>query len=212
MKKHLFPLLLIALTILAWCIAWPHLPGEVPSHWNLAGEVNGHMSKMGMMIFDVAIMVFIYALVTVLPKIDPRYENYKKFPKALGRINGAILFFLFTINMMTLANALGYNIPIGIVVNIMVGILFVVLGNYMQQCKPNFFIGIKTPWTLSSEEVWRKTHRLGSKIMMIGGIVIIISSFLPGMWKMICLLSVVGILVVGTMGYSYVAYKKELKM
>ena len=79
----------------------------------------------------------------------------------------------------------------------------------MQQCKPNFFIGIKTPWTLSSEEVWRKTHRLGSKIMMIGGIVIMISAFLPGMWKVISLLSVVAVLVVGTMGYSYVAYKKN---
>ena len=68
-------------------------------------------------------------------------------------------------------------------------------------------MGIKTPWTLSSEEVWRKTHRLGSKIMMIGGIVIMISAFLPGMWKIISLLSVVAVLVVGTMVYSYVAYK-----
>ncbi|PFW56160.1 hypothetical protein COL13_16905 [Bacillus cereus] len=209
MRKHIFPLLLIALTIIAWCAAWPHLPGEVPSHINVSGEVDGYMSKMGMLILDVAVMIFIYVLAIILPKLDPRYANYGKFSKAYMMMNGAILFFLFASNMMGLANALGYNIPIGIVVNIMIGILFVVLGNYMQQCKPNFFIGIKTPWTLSSEEVWRKTHRLGAKIMMIGGIVIMISAFLPGMWKIISLLSVVIILVVGTMVYSYVAYKKE---
>ncbi|RKF45648.1 hypothetical protein BCY92_13970 [Bacillus wiedmannii] len=212
MKKHIFPLLLIALTIIAWCIAWPHLPGEVPSHINVSGKVDGYMSKVGMMVLDITIMFFIYVLAIFLPKLDPKYANYGKFSKAYTMMNGAILLFLFANNMMALANALGYNIPIGIVMNIMIGILFIVLGNYMQQCKPNFFMGIKTPWTLSSEEVWRKTHRLGSKIMMIGGIVIMISAFLPGMWKMISLLSVVVILVVGTMVYSYVAYKKELKM
>lgn len=83
MRKHLFPLLLIALTIIAWCIAWPYLPGEVPSHWNINGEVDGHMSKMGMLIFDVAIMVFIYALVTVLPKIDQSTITIKNFLKHL---------------------------------------------------------------------------------------------------------------------------------
>ncbi|MGN5649163.1 SdpI family protein [Bacillus sp. Brlt_9] len=212
MRKHVFPLLLIALTIIAWYIAWPHLPGEVPSHINVSGEVDGYMSKMGMMILDVAVMLFIYVLAITLPKLDPKYANYGKFSKAYMMMTGAILLFLFASNMMGLANALGYNIPIGIAVNIMVGILFVVIGNYMQQCKPNFFMGIKTPWTLSSEEVWRKTHRLGSKIMMIGGIAIMISAFLPGMWKIISLLSVTAVLVVGTMVYSYVAYKKELKM
>ncbi|PEJ65042.1 SdpI family protein [Bacillus wiedmannii] len=210
MRKHIFPLLLITLMIIAWCAAWPHLPGEVPSHINVSGEVDGYMSKMGMMILDVAVMIFIYVLATVLPKLDPKYANYGKFSKAYMMMTGAILLFLFASNMMTLANALGYNIPIGIIMNIMIGILFIVIGNYMQQCKPNFFMGIKTPWTLSSEEVWRKTHRLGSKIMMIGGIVIIISAFLPGMWKIISLLSVVVIWVVGTMVYSYVAYKKEI--
>ncbi|MDD1370428.1 DUF1648 domain-containing protein, partial [Bacillus sp. MHSD17] len=76
MRKHIFPLLLIALTIIAWCAAWPYLPGEVPSHWNVAGEVDGRMSKIGMMILDVTVMVFIYALLTLLPKVDPKHENY----------------------------------------------------------------------------------------------------------------------------------------
>ena len=210
MKKHVFPIVLIALTIIAWCVAWPYLPEEIPSHINVSGEVDGHMSKMGMMIFDVAIMGFIYALFTLLPKIDPKYANYKKFPKALVIMNGAIIFFLFANNMMTLVNALGYNVPIGIVMNVMLGILFIVLGNYMQQCKPNFFMGIKTPWTLSSEEVWRKTHRLGSKIMMVGGIIIILAAFLPGTWKMISVLGVTILIVVSTMIYSYVAYKMEM--
>lgn len=210
MSKHVFPIVLIALTIIAWCVAWPYLPEEVPSHIDVSGEVDGYMSKMGMMIFDVAIMGFIYALFTLLPKIDPKYANYKKFPKALVIMNGAIIFFLFVNNMMTLVNALGYNVPIGIMMNIMLGILFVVLGNYLQQCKPNFFMGIKTPWTLSSEEVWRKTHRLGSKITMIGGVIMILAALLPGAWKMICVLGVIVLITASTIIYSYFAYKKEM--
>ncbi|MEY8348897.1 SdpI family protein [Bacillus cereus] len=210
MKKHVFPVVLITLTVIAWCVAWPYLPEEVPSHWNAAGEVDGHMPKIGMMIFDIAMMGFLYVIFTQLPKMDPKYENYKKFPKAFWMINVAIMLFLFVINMMTLASALGYNVPMGEVVNVMLGILFIVLGNYMQQCKPNFFMGIKTPWTLSSEEVWRKTHRLGSKIMMVGGIIIILTAFLPGTWKMISVLGVTALIVVSTMVYSYVAYKKEM--
>ena len=100
MRKHVFPLLLIALTIIAWCVAWPNLPEEVPSHWNVSGEVDGHMSKMGGMIFDVAIMVFIYALLTVLPKIDPKYKNYDKFSKGYNVINYSVLILLFLVNII----------------------------------------------------------------------------------------------------------------
>ncbi|MCP1165957.1 MULTISPECIES: SdpI family protein [Bacillus] len=212
MRKHIFPLLLIALTILAWCAAWPHLPEEVPSHWNLAGEVDGHMSKMGMMIFDVAIMVFIYALLTLLPKIDPKHENYEKFSKGYNVINYSVLFLLFLVSIIGIGAGLGYDIPMNSTPHILVGLLFIVIGNYLPQCKPNYFVGIKTPWTLSNEEVWRKTHRFSGKVFVALGIIMMLSIFAPVVWKGFLIIGIIIGAVGLTMGYSYVAYKKELKM
>ncbi|WP_242235865.1 SdpI family protein [Bacillus cereus group sp. BfR-BA-01316] len=210
MRKHVFPLLLIALTIIVWCIAWPYLPEEVPSHWNVAGEVDGHMSKMGMMIFDIAIMVFIYALLTVLPMIDPKHGNYDKFSKGYKVMNYSVLFVLFLVNIIGIGAGLGYQVLMNSTPYIIVGLLFIVIGNYLPQCKPNYFVGIKTPWTLSNEEVWRKTHRFSGKVFVVLGVVMMLSSFAPVAGKSFLVIGIIIGAVGLTMGYSYVAYKKEI--
>ncbi|CAG9614055.1 Immunity protein SdpI [Bacillus rhizoplanae] len=93
-----------------------------------------------------------------------------------------------------------------------VGILFLVIGNYLPQCKPNFFVGIRTPWTLSNEEVWRKTHRFSGKVFIVLGIIMCLSIFAPVTWKSYIVLTTVLAGVVITMLYSYFAYKKEMKV
>ncbi|ENQ3107165.1 Uncharacterized membrane protein [Bacillus sp. 491mf] len=212
MKKHIFPCALILLTIIAWIIVWPKLPAEVPVHWGADDKVNNYASKQFSMIFDIGIMIFLYVVFTLVPRIDPKKDNYEKFRKSVTIMSNAILFVLFVMNMSALLVGLGYDIPIGSVGGMIVGLLFLIIGNYLPQCKPNYFIGIRTPWTLSNEEVWRKTHRFSGKVFIVLGIMMCGSIFAPVTWRTYIILTAVLGGVVVTMLYSYFAYKKEMRV
>ncbi|MEI4832095.1 SdpI family protein [Bacillus sp. FJAT-53711] len=211
MKKHIFAIILIGMTILAWIISWPHLPNTIATHWS-GGTVDGYSSKLNGMLSMVGVMIGTYILLNVVPKIDPKKENYRKFSKSFTMITYSILFVLFIGNIDIIATGLGYDLPINRFSELIVGILFLVIGNYLPQCKPNFFVGIRTPWTLSNEEVWRKTHRFGGKVFIVLGIIMCGSIFAPAAWKSYIVLTVVLIGVVITMLYSYFVYKKEMKI
>ncbi|MFC9418869.1 SdpI family protein [Bacillus mobilis] len=211
MRKHLFAILLIVITGLAWAYAWPNLPDTMAVHWGMEG-VNGYASKFNAMLLLLGIMIFTYVLLTITPKIDPKKKNYDKFSKGYMIINYSVVVLLFLVNMLVIGVGLGYDIPMNSTPLILVGLLFIVIGNYLPQCKPNYFVGIKTPWTLSNEEVWRKTHRFSGKVFVVLGIIMILSVFVPVTWKSFIMVGIIIGAVGLTMGYSYVAYKKELKM
>lgn len=211
MRKHLVAIILIFITGLAWAYAWPNLPDTMAVHWGMEG-VNGYASKFNAMLLLLGIMIFTYVLLTITPKIDPKKKNYDKFSKGYMIINYSVVVLLFLVNMLVIGVGLGYDIPMNSTPLILVGLLFIVIGNYLPQCKPNYFVGIKTPWTLSNEEVWRKTHRFSGKVFVVLGIIMILSVFVPVMWKSFVMVGIIIGAVGLTMGYSYVAYKKELKM
>ncbi|MFE7913784.1 SdpI family protein [Bacillus mobilis] len=211
MRKHLFAILLIVITGLARAYAWPNLPDTMAVHWGMEG-VNGYASKFNAMLLLLGIMIFTYVLLTITPKIDPKKKNYDKFSKGYMIINYSVVVLLFLVNMLVIGVGLGYDIPMNSTPLILVGLLFIVIGNYLPQCKPNYFVGIKTPWTLSNEEVWRKTHRFSGKVFVVLGIIMILSVFVPVTWKSFIMVGIIIGAVGLTMGYSYVAYKKELKM
>ncbi|WP_079505718.1 SdpI family protein [Mesobacillus jeotgali] len=210
MKKHVLPLTMIGLLVLAWVIAFPKLPEQVPIHWNVNGEADGFASKLNAMFSTLGIMVILYISMSFLPKVDPRKANYKFFSKSYHIILNAILGVFFVINILVLANAAGYDVPIGSIGPLVVGIIFMILGNYMPQVRSNFFIGIRTPWTLSNEEVWKKTHRAASKIFFFGGLAMILATFAPVYWKETVLISVIALTVVAPYIYSYVLFKRRL--
>ncbi|NKE07001.1 SdpI family protein [Mesobacillus selenatarsenatis] len=209
MKKHLLPLTMIGLLVVAWIIVWPKLPEQIPIHWNVNGEANGFASKLNAMFSTLGIMVILYISMAFLPKVDPRKTNYKYFTKSYHIILNAILGVLFVINILMLANAMGYDVPMGSIGPLVVGIIFMILGNYMPQVRSNFFIGIRTPWTLSSDEVWKKTHRAASKIFFFGGLAMILATFAPVHLKQAILFSVVALTVVAPYIYSYVLFKRK---
>lgn len=208
MKKHLFAIILISITLLAWVIAWPHLPNTIATHFS-GGTADGFSSKLTGMISMVGIMIGCYIFLNLLVKIDPKKENYSKFPKALMMINNGLLVVLFVGNIDIITNGLGYNLFINRVPELLVGILFLIIGNYLPQCKPNFFVGMRNPWTLSNEEVWRKTHRFSGKVFVVLGLVMIVSIALPADWRSYMMFAMILIAVVLTNGYSYILYKKE---
>ncbi|MGE6547666.1 SdpI family protein [Bacillus mycoides] len=211
MKKHLFAIILILITCIAWAFAWPNLPDTMIIHWGTEGA-NGFTSKLNAMLLLLGIMIFTYILLTVTPKIDPKKKNYDKFSRSYMIMNYSVLVVLFLVNMLVMGVGLGYDIPMNSTPYIIVGLLFIVIGNYLPQCKPNYFVGIKTPWTLSNEEVWRKTHRFSGKVFVVLGVIMMLSIFAPAAWKAFLIIGIIIGAVGLTMGYSYVAYKKELKM
>lgn len=210
MKKHIFAIILISITIFAWIISWPHLPNTIATHWS-GDTPDGYSSKLTGMLSLVGVMIGTYILLNVVPNIDPKKENYKKFSKSFTMITYSVLFVLFIGNMDVIATGLGYDLPINHFSGLLVGSLFLVVGNYLPQCKPNYFIGIRTPWALSNEEVWRKTHRFSGKVFIVLGIIMCGSIFAPVTWRTYIIFAVVFGGVVVTMLYSYLAYKKEMR-
>lgn len=212
MKKHVFPLGITLLTLVAWLIALPHLPATMPIHWGANGEADGFATKINAMILTVGIMVFIYFVIAFVPRIDPRKENYKYFSKTYNILLNAVLLLFFFVNMSTILQGLGYNVPMSYIAPIMAGLVFIIIGNYLQRVRSNYFMGIRTSWTLSNETVWKKTHRLSGKIFFIGGLLILISAFLPDGYKSIIMWGSIVLCVAVPYLYSYVAYKKEMNM
>ncbi|MEB4857021.1 SdpI family protein [Priestia megaterium] len=212
MKKHVFPLSITLLTLVAWIIALPHLPATMPIHWGANGEADGFATKINAMILTVGIMVLIYFVIAFVPRIDPRKENYKYFSKTYNILLNAVLLLFFFVNMSTILQGLGYNVPMSYIAPIMAGLVFIIIGNYLQRVRSNYFMGIRTPWTLSNENVWKKTHRLSGKIFFIGGLLILISAFLPDGYKSIIMWGSIVLCVAIPYLYSYVAYKKEMNM
>ena len=212
MKKHVFPLSITLLTLVAWLIALPHLPATMPIHWGANGEADGFATKINAIILTVGIMVLIYFIIAFVPRIDPRKENYKYFSKTYNIVLNAVLLLFFFVNMSTILQGLGYNVPMAYIAPIMAGLVFIIIGNYLQRVRSNYFMGIRTPWTLSNETVWKKTHRLSGKLFFIGGLLILISAFLPDGYKSVIMWGSIVLCVAVPYLYSYLAYKKEMNM
>ncbi|UZJ78406.1 SdpI family protein [Fictibacillus sp. KU28468] len=209
MKKHVFPVLLILATAALWLVFYSKLPAELPIHWNAKGEINGYSSKLGAMLTNLGIMILMYLLIQFLPKIDPKKENYKSFSRSYSMINSSLFIFFFLINLMVILIGLGYELPMNSFMPLILGGLFIVLGNYMQQVKPNYFVGIKTPWTLADENVWRQTHRFSSKVFVAAGIIVLLSLFAPSDWRdYIILPSLLGAAIL-SVGSSYYFFRKN---
>ncbi len=210
MKKHIFPIILIAISFISWLAFFPSLPAEVPIHWGKDGA-DGFQSKGAALFTLHSIMIFTYVLMMVIPKIDPKKKNFNYFSKGYLIINYALITLFFVINMIILLICLGIDIPMERLAGPIVGLLFMILGNYIQQARTNFFVGIRTPWTLSNDEVWRKTHRLGGKLFMGGGLLIFLTIFMSADWGFYIIMGVTAIIVIVPTGYSYFLFKSLTK-
>ena len=189
---------------------YANFPDRVPTHWNFAGEVDAWGSRLSAFIIPV-VVIGVYLLFLALPYLDPKKEKYDQFKKVYHVFKVIIIAFMVLLYFLTSLNGLGYNVPIGALMPIIIGVMFVILGNYMSKLKSNWFIGIRTPWTLSSEEVWNKTHRFGGKMFILGGFLMAIQVFLPLAFRLPIFILTIALLTVGTFGYSYYIYRQEKK-
>jgi uncharacterized membrane protein len=160
-------------------LLWSRLPPEVVTHWNLRGEPDGWMSRGAAALLGPALVLVFTGIAQVLPTIDPRRENYARFSSAYWLvINGLILFFAF-LHVAVLVSGAGARLSIERVIVGGLAVLLLVVGNALGRIRPNWFLGIRTPWTLESPDVWRKTHRLAAWLFVSAGLVVGAAAFLP---------------------------------
>jgi len=209
----------VLLCILVWVLMFlaalsvdRQLPEDarVPMHWNIKGEVDRYGSKVeGLYLLPglTAVMILIFALV---PLIEPRRRHLQLSLKAYKIIISAIIIFMAVIHGLILWSTMGKQVDIGRLVNLGIGILFVLLGNYLGKVRSNFFLGVRTPWTLSSELSWSKTHRLAGWLFVILGLLVLIN---VAFWEpqRAFIIMIGGVIICGLVPYiySYFIWKKD---
>lgn len=184
------------------------LPDPVPSHWNAQGEVDGFTPKpWGAWLFPM-ITLGVYLLFVIIPWISPHGFRMESFLGVVRILKLATVLFMFVVGVTVILAARGAPLDPGDIVLPGVGVLLLVIGNYMGKLRKNFFIGIRTPWTLASDEVWARTHRLGGWTLVIAGLVMILTG-LTGWPSMAITVTVVVILAaLVPVIYSFVIYRK----
>jgi len=206
-KTECLPVFLLALTFIASFYFYLHFPERIVTHWNAAGQPNGYSSKAFAAFFFPFFNIGIYLLLFFVPYIDPKKSNYNKFKNIYHIIKSALVVFLTVLYMLVVLNGLGYKMPINIAVPLSVAFLFIIIGVFLERIKPNWFIGIRTPWTLSSDIVWQKTHKFGSKVFILGGFLMLLAAVLPQWFSWFIGLFILMVLI--TIIYSYLLYRKH---
>jgi len=206
-KIHKGIIILILMSIIATAFIYSSLPEKIPSHWNIRGEIDSYNNK-SFVWFTSLLPLGIYLLMIYIPEIDPRRESYKKHKKAYKILMNILVLFFIVIHWITIFSALGHQIRVARIIPIGVGILFIVIGNYMGQIRPNYTFGIKIPWTLADETVWRKTHRVGSFAFILSGLIFIIAGIINKSYSFVLAMSSIFITLIYTFVYSYLEYKK----
>lgn len=180
MKKDYWLPVLALVNWGAMMLLMPRLPDRVPMHWNIRGEIDSWGSKEHL-IWIGALGIGMWALLTVLPALDPKRENYSKFASAYRVIRTVVVVMMIAVGWMSQAAAMGGKVDVILILKILLALVFIVMGNVLTRVRPAWFVGIRTPWTLSDTRVWRKTHRLGGFLMVFGGLLFIPSAlFFPG--------------------------------
>jgi uncharacterized membrane protein len=208
--KRWYPVLLALVGAAASLAVYRRLPETMVVHWDIDGKPNGWMPRAFGAFFGPVFLLVIWQIMRLLPRIDPRRPNYARFGDAYDTIVAATLLLILATHGIVLAVALGYHVAVPRLVPALVGALFVVIGNVMPRMRPNWWFGVRTPWTLSNDRVWARTHRLAGFSMTAAGLVIIASALvLPARLGLPVLIAAVVGATIGPVVYSYLTWKRE---
>lgn len=204
-------LILIAAAVLAGALFWDQLPESMASHWNENDQVDGYMSKFWGVWMMPLMVLGMFGIFLLVPVIDPLKANIAKFRNIFNLFILLITAFMLYIHGLTLAWNLGYEFRMSSAMLPFMGILFVFMGYMLRQAKRNWFIGIRTPWTLSSDTVWDKTHQLGSVLFIASGVLAFLGAFFGGTIALyLTLIPMLGSALFVVI-YSFVLYQREMK-
>jgi uncharacterized membrane protein len=213
-KIHLIVMLLIcAASAGIGLYFYDRLPNPAPTHWNLHGQIDGYGPPWVAAFMLPLVCLGMIVLLAVLPLLGPFRSNFERFHVTYGRICIAIMATFAAMHLVIMLASTGRQMNMGSSICVIFGVLFAVLGNWMGKIRRNFYVGIRTPWTLASDEVWERTHRSGGKIMVAVGLIAAVTGFIASdATCFIVLMSGIGFLVAWAMGYSLYWYKRLGKM
>lgn len=208
MRKWL-PAVLILATLVFSIAVYNRLPERMVIHWSISGEPDGYGSR-GLGAFLLPLVALgMWGLLMVLPKLDPRSANIEKFRDTYDVFVLAVIAVMCVLHVGVVGSALGWPLPVGRLAPISIGALFVVLGNLLPRFRSNFFFGIRTPWTLSSDTVWTKTHRVGGYVMVLIGLLLVVAGTIGSpRWFLVAICGAIAMVTV-VLVYSYVVWRAE---
>jgi uncharacterized membrane protein len=203
------PISILAAMLAASAWSWPHVPARMPVHWDLQGQPDRHGGRIeGLLVLPLA-AIAIYLLFLVLPRFDPGRDNYPRFRGAYLTIRLAILLVIAALHAALLASAQGIEIPIDKAMTGLIAALFIAIGLVMGKLRPNWFVGIRTPWTLSSKLAWTRSHSLGGWLFTALGIAALAILAVDRAAALLVLLAGGGALAITVVGYSYIVWRSD---
>jgi uncharacterized membrane protein len=201
-------LMIAAMFVLA-AATWANAPDRIPMHWGISGQVDRWGGKFEGLFAIPLLSLGIYVLMIVLPRFDPGRANYEAFAGPYTTLRLGILVMLTALYALIILWVRGVHVSIGVWVPLIVGALFVVIGNLLGKVRPNWFVGIRTPWTLSSKLAWNRTHRAGGWLFILMGVLMMLCAALRTEWA---LWTMIGVSLAGVLGltvYSYLLWRRD---
>jgi uncharacterized membrane protein len=209
MSKRWLGIVFVVAAMLFSAVVYAQLPEKVATHFDLHGQPDGWSGK-GLAAFGIpCFMLAMFGVFNALPKLLPRKRNLDRFEDTYWLITTLVLAYMAIFHVVVVGKALGWPIDIPTAVLLSIGSMFVILGNLLPRVKSNWIMGIRTPWTLESESVWRETHRLGGKTMMLGGLITMVAAFLPARIQPIVGIAALAIGAFVPVVYSYILWRRE---
>lgn len=208
-RKEIPHWVVLALVVLLTVVGLVKAPDRIPIHWNAKGEVDGWGSKWVGLLIVPAITIAFYGLLLWIPRWDPARKNYERFAGAYYVLRLAILLMMAGMHVVLVAAAVGIDVDVGMWVMLGVGLLLAVIGWVMGDIEPNWFVGVRTPWTLTSQLSWRKTHQQARWVFLLAGIAFVVAGVLPGVWPFF---TAIGLMLAGVLWlliYSYLVWKRD---
>ena len=208
LKQELILGAFVILPFIYLAIIWGQLPQQVPLHWNLQGDTNRLGNKSELIMIPLLLPLLTYLIFLIVPKIDPK-KKIASMGNKFNQLKFILVIFMSVLSLWMLItvnnNAIFGPKPLFI----LIGTLFIILGNFFKTIKANYFIGIRTPWTLENEVVWKETHKLGGKLWFTGGSAVVLSSlFLAPEINIIIFLVITGIITLVPIVFSYIKFKQ----
>ncbi len=207
LKKMILSSVIILLPILFGLAVWEQLPEQIATHWGPNGQPDGWSSKASAVFFMPLFLVAIHWICTFATGKDQKNEGQNK--KLMKMTYWLVPLISLLVNGMVYATALGSSFSPMLVLPLVMGVMFIFIGNYMPKCKPNRTIGIRVKWTLENEENWKATHRFGGKVFFFGGVLLLFGVFLPEAVAMWVILPVMLVIAAVPIVYSYRYSKKH---
>jgi len=193
----------------AAALAWPQAPDRIPVHWNINGQVDRYGGRFEGLLVMPLVALGIYVLMLLLPRIDPGRANYARFRGAYNAIRIAMVAFFGVFDLLVRKSALNGGVGVGRVAPLAIGVMMIFLGAMLGKIRPNWFVGIRTPWTLSSKVAWVRTHRAGGWLFMLVGLATVLVSFVSARVSFWVLIVGIAAGTIGLVVYSYLLWRQD---